>query len=82
MAKKITSMRANENSNNKARENAGDQVVVGFSFESDWLRKRRKFSGQITELNKTKVKKSRIIFDTQLKISLRNVLGFPQSRLP
>ena len=82
MAKKITP-RANENSNNKARENAGDQVVIGFSFESDWLRKRRKFSGQITELNqKTKVKKSSIIFDTQLKISLRNVLGFPQSRLP
>ena len=51
MAKKITPMRANENSNNKARENAGDQVVVGFSFESDWLRKRRKFSGQIKELN-------------------------------
>mgnify|MGYP006963818487 FL=1 len=22
----------------KARENAGDQVVVGFSFVSDWLR--------------------------------------------
>ena len=50
MAKKITP-RANENSNNKARENAGDQVVIGFSFESDWLRKRRKFSGQIKELN-------------------------------
>ena len=50
MAKKITP-RANVNSNNKARENAGDQVLVGFSFESDWLRKRRKFSGQITELN-------------------------------
>ena len=22
----------------KARENAGDQVVIGFSFASDWLR--------------------------------------------
>lgn len=32
--------------------------------------------------SKTKVKQSRFIFDTQLKISLRNVLGFPQSRLP
>ena len=22
----------------QSRENAGDQVVIGFSFESDWLR--------------------------------------------
>ena len=28
----------------KARENAGDQVAIGFSFASDWLRKRRTFS--------------------------------------
>ena len=25
----------------KARENAGDQVVIGFNFESDWLREWR-----------------------------------------
>ena len=24
----------------QSRENAGDQVVIGFSFESDWLRER------------------------------------------
>ena len=28
----------------KARENAGDQVVIGFSFESDWLREWHEFS--------------------------------------
>ena len=28
----------------KARENAGDQVVIGVSFESDWLRVARIFS--------------------------------------
>ena len=33
----------------KARENAGDQVVIVFSFASDWLKERREFSGPITE---------------------------------
>ena len=33
----------------KARENAGDQVVIDFSFASDWLRNWRDFSGPITE---------------------------------
>ena len=37
----------------KARENAGDQVAIGFSFESDWLREWRKFSGrQFTKINR------------------------------
>ena len=27
----------------KARENAGDHMVVGFSFEPDWLREWREF---------------------------------------
>ena len=29
----------------KARENASDQVVIGFSFTLDWLRLWREFSG-------------------------------------
>ena len=33
----------------KVRENAGDQVVIGFSFAADWLKERFKFSGPITE---------------------------------
>ena len=33
----------------KARENAGDQVVIGLNFASDWLREWREFSGPITE---------------------------------
>ena len=32
----------------KARENASDQVVVGFSFTFDWLRLWREFPGPIT----------------------------------
>ena len=36
----------------KARENAGDQVVIGFRFSPDWLRKWREFSGPITERSK------------------------------
>ena len=33
----------------KARENADDQVVIGFSFAADRLKERFKFSGPITE---------------------------------
>ena len=33
----------------KARENATDQVVIGFSFASDWLRKCQEVSAPITE---------------------------------
>ena len=31
-----------------ARENASDQVAIGFSFEFDWLKKWRQFFGTIT----------------------------------
>ena len=31
------------------RENASEQVAIGFSFASDWLRKWREFSRPITE---------------------------------
>ena len=37
-----------ENKLPNARENASDQVAIGSSFESDWLRKWREFSGPIT----------------------------------
>ena len=53
-----------------ARENAGDQVVIGFSFASDWLKERRKFSGPITERSEAKTKISQITFATPLKIAL------------
>ena len=33
----------------KARENAGDQVVIGVSFASDWLREWREFSEPSSE---------------------------------
>ena len=61
----------------KARENAGYQVVVGvFFFATYRLRKRRKFSGTIREQSKAKPMRSRITFDTKLKVAkLLNVLG-------
>ena len=37
----------------KAREDAGNQVVIGFSFGSDWLREWCEFSGKITTKAKT-----------------------------
>ena len=37
-----------------------DQVAVGFSFESDWIRKWREFSGPITQRSEAKTMQSRI----------------------
>ena len=54
----------------EARENVGDQSMVGFSFASDWLRGRRKFSGPITDRSKVQPVQSWITFDTCLKIAL------------
>ena len=54
----------------KARENVGDQIVVGFTFASDWLIEWREFSGPITEQSKVKLMQSRITFDAQVKTSL------------
>ena len=40
----------------EARENACDQVAIGFSFESDWWREWCEFSGPITKRSKAKPK--------------------------
>ena len=55
----------------KMRENEGDQVTIRFSFEYDWLRKRREISGPITRRSRAKEKQSLIIIDTRLKIIKR-----------
>ena len=54
----------------KARENASDQVVFGFSFTFDWLRLWHEFSGPITQRSEAKPKQSSITFDTQLETAL------------
>ena len=36
----------------ETRENAGEQVVIGFSFESDWLKEWCNFSGPVKERSK------------------------------
>ena len=68
-------LRANENSVNltklpEARENAGDWVVIGFSFESDWLRKWCEFSGRFIKQSKAKMKQFQSTFDAELEIVL------------
>ena len=35
------------------QENMNDQITIGFSFESDWLRRWHKFSGPITDWAKS-----------------------------
>ena len=57
----------------KAWENVGDQIVVGFTFASDWLIEWREFSGPITERSKAKPTQSRITCDVQLKAALKEM---------
>ena len=74
MLRKKRLLGANENSKEKtsklltARENAGDQVVIGFNFASDWLREWYEF------LNHHRAKYSntntRIFVEFQFKIAL------------
>ena len=52
----------------KARENAGDQVVFGFSFVPDWSRKWHEFSGPMTERSEAKPMQSRIHSRNHLKL--------------
>lgn len=67
----------------KVRENEGDQVTIRFSFEYDWLRKRREISGPITRRSKAKEKQSLIIIiDTRLKIIKRNKTWLQGTSLP
>ena len=48
----------------EARENAGDQVAVGFSFVSDWLRKWRELSGPIIKQIEATMMQYCLTFDT------------------
>ena len=49
----------------KARENVGNQVVIGFRFASDWLRQWREFfwvNHRATERSKAEPMQSRMTF--------------------
>ena len=54
----------------EARENAGDQLAFGFSFESVWLWGWREFSEPITQWSREKQKQSRITFNTLFIIAV------------
>ena len=62
----------------KARENASNQVVFGFSFTFDWLRLWREFSGPLTQRSKAKPKQYNITFDTQLETALKRYNKKPE----
>ena len=49
-------LEANTRNRRQVRENACDQVVIGFGFASDWLRRWREFFKPITERSKAKPK--------------------------
>ena len=49
--------------------------MIDFSFASDWVRGWHKFSSPITKHSKAKPMQSRITFDTQLKIAVRQPLN-------
>ena len=43
--------------------------MIGFTFESDWFRKKREFLGSITLRSKVKLRQSWSLLDTQWKIA-------------
>ena len=67
-------LKVNIRNQTQARENASDQVAIGFSFASERVLilkgKQELNSRPITELSKGKPMQSRITFDTQLKITI------------
>ena len=59
----------------KARENAQEQVAIGFGFTSDWLRNLRESFKPITKRSNTKPKQTQITFDSHVKIALFSILN-------
>ena len=57
-------LEANTCNRRQARENACEQVAIGFGFTSDWSRKWREIFEPITEQSKAKPKKTQNAFDT------------------
>ena len=64
----------------KARENAGNQVVTAFCFESDWLREWCEFLLDQSQRSKAKPMQSQMTFDTYLRIALNfSILNYFRS---
>ena len=57
--------KANTRNRRQARENARDQVAIGFGFVSDWLSRWREFFKPIREHSKAQPKQSRITFESR-----------------
>ena len=66
-------LEANTHNQRQARENAHDQVAVGFGFAFDWSRRWREIFKPITERSKVKPKQSRDYF----RHSIENVSKVP-----
>ena len=64
-------LEANTCSRHEARENVREQVVIGFGFNSEWLRKWREILQPITEPSNATQKQRRITFGTRVKIALK-----------
>ena len=70
----MRTLEVNTRNRRQARENACDQVVIGFGSASDWLSRRREFFKPITERSKAKPKNLiqtafSLYHQTQLKFS-------------
>lgn len=66
------------NNSTKARQNAGDQIVTGLSFASDWLRKKREFSRPITHRSKAN---PNAILD-YLRNSIKKIVLYSYEKFP
>ncbi len=55
----------------EARENVREQVMIGFGFTPDWMRRWREIFKPITKRSNAKPKQTQLTFDTQVKTALR-----------
>ena len=63
-------MRTQSKNQPNTREHANYQVIIGFSFASDWSRELREFSGPITQSSKAETNQSWIFIDPLLNWKL------------
>ena len=66
----------------QARETANDQVMIGFSFASNWIRGWCEFSGPIRELSYGKTKPILDCFRHSIENFFMSKLGYQSEPIP
>lgn len=63
----------------QAQKSTSDQVVIGLTFESDWLREWLESSRPVTERSRAKPMQSWVTFDDEMEIANAPSSGIPSA---